>query len=86
MVFFLFFFCSGWKIALLANAVNHYKATDGIQHCVPQKNDKNSMVLFEVPVKDLTFDQLQLLKVNIYLQLDFIVQKYIFAQIYPIKI
>lgn len=44
------------------------------------------MVLFEVPVKDLTFDQLQLLKVNIYLQLDFIVQKYIFAQIYPIKI
>ncbi|XP_053344755.1 glycerophosphocholine phosphodiesterase GPCPD1 isoform X1 [Clarias gariepinus] len=27
-----------------------------------KKNDKNSMVLFEVPVKDLTFDQLQLLK------------------------
>ncbi|GAA6101205.1 glycerophosphocholine phosphodiesterase GPCPD1 isoform X2 [Tachysurus ichikawai] len=27
-----------------------------------KKNDKDSMVLFEVPVKDLTFDQLQLLK------------------------
>ncbi|XP_057208392.1 glycerophosphocholine phosphodiesterase GPCPD1 [Triplophysa rosa] len=27
-----------------------------------KKNDKNSMELFEVPVKDLTFDQLQLLK------------------------
>ncbi|XP_036437657.1 glycerophosphocholine phosphodiesterase GPCPD1 isoform X4 [Colossoma macropomum] len=27
-----------------------------------KKNDKHSMVLFEVPVKDLTFDQLQLLK------------------------
>ncbi|XP_062857441.1 glycerophosphocholine phosphodiesterase GPCPD1 [Trichomycterus rosablanca] len=27
-----------------------------------KKNDKNAMVLFEVPVKDLTFDQLQLLK------------------------
>ncbi|XP_051730716.1 glycerophosphocholine phosphodiesterase GPCPD1 isoform X1 [Ctenopharyngodon idella] len=29
-----------------------------------KKNDKNSMVLFEVPVKDLTFDQLQLLKLD----------------------
>ncbi|XP_042634154.1 glycerophosphocholine phosphodiesterase GPCPD1-like isoform X2 [Cyprinus carpio] len=29
---------------------------------IKKKNDKNSMVLFEVPVKDLTFDQLQLLK------------------------
>ncbi|XP_056301477.1 glycerophosphocholine phosphodiesterase GPCPD1 [Danio aesculapii] len=27
-----------------------------------KKNDKTSMLLFEVPVKDLTFDQLQLLK------------------------
>uniref|UniRef100_A0A3B4CPK0 Glycerophosphocholine phosphodiesterase 1 n=1 Tax=Pygocentrus nattereri TaxID=42514 RepID=A0A3B4CPK0_PYGNA len=30
-----------------------------------KKNDKHSMELFEVPVKDLTFDQLQLLKVNL---------------------
>uniref|UniRef100_A0A672T186 Glycerophosphocholine phosphodiesterase GPCPD1-like n=1 Tax=Sinocyclocheilus grahami TaxID=75366 RepID=A0A672T186_SINGR len=30
-----------------------------------KKNDKKSMVLFEVPVKDLTFDQLQLLKVRL---------------------
>uniref|UniRef100_A0A3B4CMH9 Glycerophosphocholine phosphodiesterase 1 n=1 Tax=Pygocentrus nattereri TaxID=42514 RepID=A0A3B4CMH9_PYGNA len=29
-----------------------------------KKNDKHSMELFEVPVKDLTFDQLQLLKVR----------------------
>ncbi|XP_076872926.1 glycerophosphocholine phosphodiesterase GPCPD1 isoform X2 [Brachyhypopomus gauderio] len=29
-----------------------------------KKNDKDSMVLFEVPVKDLTFDQLQLLKLD----------------------
>ncbi|XP_016429354.1 glycerophosphocholine phosphodiesterase GPCPD1-like [Sinocyclocheilus rhinocerous] len=29
---------------------------------IKKKTDKNSMVLFEVPVKDLTFDQLQLLK------------------------
>jgi len=31
-----------------------------------QKNDKN-LELIEVPVKDLTFDQLQLLKVSLYL-------------------
>uniref|UniRef100_A0A671QUW4 Glycerophosphocholine phosphodiesterase 1 n=1 Tax=Sinocyclocheilus anshuiensis TaxID=1608454 RepID=A0A671QUW4_9TELE len=30
-----------------------------------KKNDKKSMILFEVPVKDLTFDQLQLLKVRL---------------------
>uniref|UniRef100_A0A673JI64 Glycerophosphocholine phosphodiesterase GPCPD1-like n=1 Tax=Sinocyclocheilus rhinocerous TaxID=307959 RepID=A0A673JI64_9TELE len=29
-----------------------------------KKNDKKSMILFEVPVKDLTFDELQLLKVS----------------------
>ncbi len=29
-----------------------------------QKNDKTSLELIEVPVKDLTFDQLQLLKVK----------------------
>uniref|UniRef100_A0A673J2T0 Glycerophosphocholine phosphodiesterase GPCPD1-like n=1 Tax=Sinocyclocheilus rhinocerous TaxID=307959 RepID=A0A673J2T0_9TELE len=32
---------------------------------IKKKTDKNSMVLFEVPVKDLTFDQLQLLKVRL---------------------
>ncbi|KAI5611240.1 glycerophosphocholine phosphodiesterase GPCPD1 isoform X1, partial [Silurus asotus] len=48
-----------------------------------KKNDKNSMVLVEVPVKELTFDQLQLLKVNIYWQQDFIdinIQNFIYLQ------
>ena len=43
-----------------------------------QKNDKHSLELLEVPVKDLTYDQLQMLKVCWYDTLEHPVKEFTF--------